>query len=84
MTIAKPDNTLWFIQSNKEIQYIWNDNYKHRIFHRNVNSSISPEHVEKFLEAVYIYQHFHKCTKGTLFLTPSPSIPKVYNKMLIL
>ena len=31
------------------------------------------------LGAIYYYKHFHKCTKGTLFLTPPP-ISKVYNK----
>ena len=36
------------------------------------------------LGAVHIYQHFHKCTKGTLFLTPLPHPQRVQQKMLIL
>ena len=29
-----------------------------------------------FLGAVHNYQHFHKCAKGPLFLTPPPPSPK--------
>ena len=35
------------------------------------------------LGVVHNYQHFHKCTKSTLFQTPLPPPPPVQNKMLI-